>query len=88
MKYEKEFMSFLQEDININYYYEITSINIVKGSTGNFYEIHIKNASELEDKSDIIIERFMYYLDEKGINYDVETLYHDMSEYLEVYDNE
>lgn len=88
MKYEKEFMSFLQEDINTNYYYEITSVNIIKGSTGNFYEIHIKNASELEDKSDIIIERFMYYLDEKGISYNVEELYYDTNEYLEVLDNE
>lgn len=88
MKYEKEFEAFLNQDMCQDYYYKISSVNKIFGNKGMFFEIFVDNIDEIEDKEDVIIERFYDYLTIHNINCDIEDLFYNFCDYVSVYDTE
>lgn len=82
MKYEKEFEMFLNQDKVQEYYYKINKINKI----GNYYEIFVDNTEEIEEKYDIIIDRFYDYLIRNNINCEFEDVYNNCYEHISVYD--
>lgn len=89
MKYEKEFKDFLNYDRKQDYYYSIEYINVVNGNKDkNYYEIFINHLkeNEIECYEDLLMERFMDYLNMNNIEYNFEEMYYDTCEYIEVCD--
>ena len=94
MKLDDVFQKFLEEDQKQDYYLGIKYINIIKGNHDkNYYEIFINNLDTLgedEDaeceKQDVIVGRFIDYLNENEIEYDFEEDILEVFEYINSYD--
>lgn len=105
MKLENCFSDFIYKELEKNYYYNVE--RVCRNMSGNngykwYYEIFISNFNELSEdgKQDLLLERFIEYLDKNDVEYDKEyfadvidylsdfVCVYDVSEYIDDIDEE
>ena len=84
MIYKKEFNDFLKYDMEKDYYYKIDYVL----DDNNYYDIFVNHLDEIEEyKEDVVMERFIRYLDINNIDYQLEEMYYNTIEYISFYDS-